>query len=233
MMTIKSLFMRVGLLLAAVAAPCIAAAGDAPPLEPLAARYAEIRRDADGHSVANDWFFRRDHASVETGGSEYAEIWQRDDREEVTLQRVFAREGKRIAYTTGELRTQGRLKAWRDLGTIVDAELLAALKRVGSTRFRGWPAERYAGRFGTLRVEVTWLPRQQLPAEVVRRSAGASERLVLRELRAVAPPEWPRIDHAALDDYEFFDASDLGDREYDPFVRRVLAQDAGGAPHAH
>lgn len=67
----------------------------------------------------------------------------------------------------------------------------------------------------------------------MRSTPQSSYSLVLRELRPAAAAGWPRVDAAATADFEIIDGSDLGDREYDPFVRKVLSMDAGGHRHAH
>jgi len=216
------------------AEPAAATSAASPaPLAPLAARFAETRRDGHGHAVTNDWFFYREGDHIETAQRDYAEVWQRDDRQAVTLRRVFHGERKIVEYTTGELRTQHRLKDWRELGSILDARTLSRLRRVGTDTVLKQPAVRYVGHSGDTRIEVLWLPRLNLPARIVRSTPQSRYSLVLRELLPAAAAAWPRVDAAATADFEIIDGSDLGDREYDPFVRKVLSMDTGEHRHAH
>ena len=216
------------------AAAAVQAAQDDPAgtYRPLAARYQETRGDAHGHGRTHDWYFTRNGSQVELGRGGYVEMWQLDARGQVSWQRVFHEDRKLIAYTPGELRTQNRAPAWEVLNTVIDARLLDSLRRVGPARHLGQPATRYRGQVGNEKIEVVWLDAEQLPAEIVRRDKQHSYRLRLRELRPVPASNWPRADLARAAEYEHVDGADLGDREYDPFVRKVLAMDGGGA-HAH
>ncbi|MEJ5210572.1 MAG: hypothetical protein WHV61_03960 [Burkholderiales bacterium] len=224
------LLVLLGSLLAAAATA--ASAQDYPA---LAARYQESRVDGHAGTHRGEWFFLRQTDQVELGRGAYVELWQRDARDEVSWQRIFHDERKLIAYTPGELRTQRRAVAWRTLNTIIDAGLLASLQPMGRTRYLGRQATRYRGRVDGEAIEVVWLDTEKLPGRVVRQKGETRYELRLKELRAQPDSRWPRADLARAADYEFIDGADLGDREYDPFVRRVLAVDArnGLTGHQH
>lgn len=201
---------------------------------PVAARFVETRQEPHQRPARHDWFFYRDGGQrIETAQLDYAEIWARDERQELTLQRVFHRDRKIIEYTAGELRTQRRTREWNELASILDPRALAGLRRAGRGKVLGEPAVRYTGRAGETRIEVMWLPRLALPGRIVRKTDEAAYTLELRELRPTAADSWPRVAAAAFADFEVIDGSDLGDREYEPFVQKVLAADAGGHGHAH
>lgn len=226
-----------GLLVIATGMAQAAPGEAAPAFVPAAARYQETRGDGDGHAHGHtgEWVFIRNGAQVELGRGGYVELWERDERGEISWQRVFHDEHKLISYTPGELRTEQRAPSWEVLNSIIDARLLGSLRRVGATRYLGHAATRYRGDVGGERIEVLWLDAEKLPAAVSRRDKTHSYQLRLRELRAAPLPGWPRADLARAADYEFIDGSDLGDREYDPFVRKVLAMDEahGAGGHAH
>lgn len=210
------------------------AAAPEPAYPPLAARYQELRSDADGHRQASGWHLTRHGQQVEFARGGYVELWERDERGEIAWQRIFHDQRKLIGYTPGELRTQRRVQSWDVLNTVIDANALQQLKRVERTRFQNRMATRYRGTLGKEKVEVLWLEAERLPAEIVRRGKHGAYRLSLRELRAAPAPGWPRADLARAESYEYIDGSDLGDREYEPFVQRVLAMDdANGSGHAH
>jgi len=207
----------------------------APAFVPLAAKYEESRGSGHGSGRVSRWYFVRGVRQVELGRGAYVELWGRDDGGEVSWQRIFHDERKLIAYTPGELRTQRRAPAWEVLNTIIDERLLTSLRRVGSASFNGRQATRYRGQVGEERIEVIWLEKEKLPVEVSRRDRHHAYRLRLLELRALPGRDWPRADLARAADYEYIDGADLGDREYDPFVRKVLAVDEayGAGGHAH
>lgn len=201
--------------------------------QPFAARYQETRRVAGARQESVDWYFTRQNNQVETARSNYAEVWQRDERGELTLTRVFHRDRKLIQYTPGELRTQGRQQDWSVLNSIIDPRQLAALKQAGTVSVLGRPASRYTGKINGEQIEVIWLTKEALAAKLVRAGRDGSVSLELKELRPSPDPQWPQAELAKADEYAFLDGADLGDMEYGPFVQRVLGIDSGHGAHAH
>jgi hypothetical protein len=205
-------------------------------LIPLAARFVETKYEPDEPAVESDWTFIRSSERIETLQGDYAEIWERDDRGEITLKRVFHDDRKLVEYTTGELRAQRRLKEWSRLATILDERVLASLEQRGTTSVLKQPAVRYVGRLGNERVEVVWLTRQAIPAKVVRSHRGSTYSLEIRALRPAPEAFLAPDSREKIESYEVFDAADLGDREHELFVQKVLAMDSGrpgGHQHAH
>ncbi len=211
-----------------------AAAPDGPTTA-LAARFVETWRQPEEAPYRSDWFFARSATRIETAQRDYAEVWERDDRQEMTLQRVFHGDHKLIEYTSGQLRAEQRLTEWSVLASILDQRTLDHLEKQGERRVLGQPATRYAGTLGNERIEVVWLTRQALPAKIERSSRGTTYTLELKDLRMAPDPSWPTASRDRVAAYERLDAADLGDREHEPFVRRVLQMDSGrGRPsHAH
>ena len=199
--------------------------------QPLAARYQETRRAAGAHKKSVDWYFTRKNNQVETARGDSAEVWQRDERGELTLTRVFHQDRKLIQYTPGELRTQGLQKDWSALNSVIDPRRLATLKQVGNVSFLGRPASRYTGKLGEEKIEVVWLTKEAIAARVIRSGRDGNVSLELKELRASPAARWPQASLARADQYAFLDGADLGDMEYDPFVQRVLGVGGGHAAH--
>lgn len=196
--------------------------------QPLAARYEETRRVSGTDEKLEDWYFARRKEQVETARKNYAEVWQRDERGELTLTRVFQQDRKLIQYTSGELRTQRRMKDWVALNSVIDPRQYAALKQIGTGSILGRNALRYAGEIGEERIELLWLAEEALAAKLTRSGAnGSSLTLELKELRAAPDPNWPLASQTKIDQYAALDGADLGDMEYDPFVKRVLDADGG------
>lgn len=217
--------------LAMLIAPVVAE----PEFQSIAARYLEAR--GDGHVAPRtvEWHFTRDGDRVEFGRGSYVELWRRDERGEVSWQRIFHDERKLVDYTPGELRAQNRALPWATLNTIVDAErLLSGLRSVEKSRYLDRAATRYERVAADETVHVVWLDQERLPGRIERRQYGhVVYTLTLQELLPAPASHWPRADLARAQDYEFFDGSDLGDRESDPFVRKVLAMDGHSHGHKH
>lgn len=200
---------------------------------PLAAHYQQTRHLSGAHKESSDWYFIRQDNQIETARGDHAEVWQRDERGELTLTRVFHRDRKLIQYTPGELRTEGRLKDWSALNSIIDPRRLATMKQAGSVSVLGRPALRYTGKQDGDRIEVLWLTKEALVARFVRSGRDGSTALELMQLRATPDARWPQASLVRAERYASLDAADLGDMEYDPFVQRVLGMDSGHGAHVH
>lgn len=214
--------------LAAVAGPAFAGEDFAP----LAARYLESR--GDGHAPARpvEWYLTRKGNQVEISRTGYVDLWERDERGEVSWQRIFHDDQKVIVYTPGELTAQNRALSWEAVNSVIDIrQLLTTLQPVGTTTYLDRPATRYVGRFGNEEIDLVWLDAEQLPGRMRRRGVHIDDSLALQELLPAPASTWPQSDPSRTRDYEQIDGSDLGDREYDPFVRKVQAMD--GHTHAH
>jgi hypothetical protein len=198
---------------------------------PVAAHYREARTVAGKPEGSADWYFVRQDRQIETARAGYAEVWRRDERGEIMWRRVFHEDRKLVEYTTGQLRTENRLPAWNTLNTVIDSKRLAELKTTGHAPAFSRPATHYRGTLGDESVEVVWLSREVIPARIVRKGKDVTYTLTLLELHDAPQPSWPQANPAQTDSYELIDGADLGDREYDPFVARLLQVDARHDPH--
>lgn len=203
-------------------------------LTSLAARFVETRRHRDEPASTSDWYFNRSENRIETARKDYSEIWERDEGHEITLKRVFHEDQKWIEYTPGLLRAERRIREWSLLASVIDIRTLARLENRGKTTILNQPAVRYSGKFGDEKIEIVWLTRHAIPAKIVRTGRDGAYILEMKELREAPDSFWPAANQEMLDHYEWLDGSDLGDREYDPFVRKVLSMDPGHpAGHTH
>ncbi len=201
--------------------------------QPIAARYEETRSITDVPDESSVWYFIRQPNQVEILRADYAEIWQRDERGELSFTRVFHADRTLIQYTPGQLRTEGLQKNWSVLNTIIDPRRLLALEQVGTVTFLDRPALRYEGQLGDQRIEIIWLIEENLVARFVHSTRDATVLLELKDLRSSPDSTWPQAGLATVDAYTALDAADLGDMEYDPFVKRVLAGDSAQGSHEH
>lgn len=191
------------------------------------ARFSLTR--ADGHTEHLELSRqpgRIEHRFVERG---YSELWLRDARGELEHVRSFPRDGKSVHYTPGDLRTISLAPDWSALASLLGSGELASLTPAGSER----ALEKRRARVlrGTLRAQparLAWLDDVALPAKL---SLGQGKSKVVISLLSVTActPSLCTPPGGELRSLEF---ADLGDMEYDPFVRWFLSQDAQGhAPH--
>lgn len=165
------------------------------------------------------WTFWRDSRRIALIKGSEEEVWLREPSG-IRLQRLYHQDHKLVDYSAGELRTMQIDARWLPLGTLIDETLLQRLRKTGG---KGG-LQRYIGQLQGEQIELIWDSQQRLPVQLSRRSAKGSTRFERLAVHAEAPMRWP-VPSADRSDYDRIDAADFGDMEYDPFVRKVLAQD--------
>jgi len=193
----------------------------------LAPVYARFLLRRPGHASEPLVLVRTsDRVEYRYGARQTFEVWRRDARGGLEHVKAFAREGKLVRYTDGDLRSISLVPSWPSLASLIDRDTLSAgAKRRPAGRFQGERAEWLTGRLGASAVRVAWLPEIGLPARLELSGSATSVRLELLELAPCSAELCAASDEQALTSIDF---ADLGDREHDPFVRRFLAQE-----HAH
>lgn len=207
------------------------------PVQAIAARYETVDADASGRvRQKSNWYMMRTENRIETAGEGRAEIWDRSERGDVSMRRLFRDEHLILEYHPGDLRAMSMESEWRVLGSVLDPKVLARFARLSSKKAPGGPVDVYRGGAGHDRVDVWWNAALSLPALVRRTGDAGSYTMKLVELRDAPPADWPVASRWQTDEFRVVDAADLGDLEHDPLVQRVLRADAphrpGGA-HEH
>jgi hypothetical protein len=224
---------QIGALPRAIAAAmtflCLASPGQsAEPSRVVAGYRSEMRTERNGVPVTAsiDWRFERgeSYAAVSDAASHRAERWQRDETGRLWYWRIYGAERKVIEYAPADLGIGGIANSWQRVVTVIDPKVLEQLNRLsGHKEVLGRDAEVYSGIVNGVTTEVWWLPAEQLPAYVARRSLGSSSSLTLQSLQLLdeSNERWARS-VALLEGYETLDFSDIGDREGDPFIERIM-----------
>lgn len=200
-----------------------AGAASTTPLPDLAARFRVTLTPRTGRAQQQQWQLTR--TATEIGwikGASAEEVWRRDTSG-IRLERVFREDRHLIDYAAGELRTLEVAIDWRELGSLFAEQDLARLKRQGGVARPGGPVH-YQGRIGGERVDLQWDPVARLPARLAR--SGKSGQVLYERIavHAALPADWPRAG-AGAEDFQRLDASDFGDMEYNPVVRKAQARD--------
>lgn len=197
-------------------------------MPPLAARY---QFQAGKHN--SDWYLIRDanRIVIYDAANGQAKLWEKDARGEIEFSRIFTADRRLVEYAPGEIKARGPLPDWNALASIVSPRELAGLRKTGERTVLGRNAAVLTGNTAGGKLQVWWLARERLPAMVQHGQGDKAVRLVLRELRPQPAREWNWAAPETLASYARLDAADLGDMEYDPFVRKVLHLD--GHSHSH
>jgi hypothetical protein len=175
-----------------------------------------------------DWYLLRGAHRIERVRPDagIAEIWERDDRGDVSLKRVFRNESRVVEYAPGNLRAMQLQMSWEAVGAAVDPRLVRALVRGATVATPYGLATVFKGVMAAVPTEVWWLETLQLPTRVVEQRPNASVIVELQSLHSQPPGDWPRADFPDQAVVEVIDVADLGDRHYDPFVNKVEQFDA-------
>lgn len=197
-------------------------------LQPLAARY-----ELNSGDLKTGWYLWRAADSIESADLATGQnnIWERLGQNDYSYRRVFNKDQRVVEYTPGEIRTRNATPDWSKLASIVSPQLLGALRRGASKTQFGQKSVRYSGVINDQKIDLWWLEKSQLPAQLL--IAGHEQRLEmrLREIHDQAPADWPRATEDKVAGYGLIDAADFGDMESDPFVARVMRQE--GHQHTH
>ena len=197
-------------------------------LPPLAAEYA-MSTGVGKRSVAPaSWYFIRDTHRVEIirPQEKLAEMWDRSEHGELTLQRIFHADRRIVEYVPGEFKVSGIQNSWASLSSMIDPGLIKQLQPTGAKEMLGRRVSLYETTVGEQRLRFGWFDDLSLLAFLEREDHSGRSSLNITALYTVAPDNWHEFSEQQLRDYLVIDASDFGDMEYDPFVRKVMALDA-------
>ena len=201
--------------------------GPAPAGDPPA---IACRFESHGRSGAHDdptphplLFWRQaGRVEVQDVAAGTGELWLRDAEGRLTWMRLFHEDRRVIEHVSADLAILDRTDAWPRVASLVDEGVLARLTDRGGRRAMGWAARLYSGEIDGIRTEVTWIPELSVPARIVRHLPSGRQKLVLAETHAIEDAPFAPPDSSS---YEVIDFADIGDKENDPFLQRVLARD--------
>jgi hypothetical protein len=191
---------------------------DAPP---LVAEYSLRSRGTDGKwSAPVTLRFIRTADRLTTEQPDFSETWRRHGDTDFNFERAFHDERRIVEYTSGELRTLGIAPDWDMLRVALDRRTLGALDAGSHLRGKDGDLIRYRSTSSHGDIVLDWSARQQLPVRLERTRGKTLSELTLTRTLPYAPATLAAID-ARLAGYQRIDASDFGDMESDPFIRKA------------
>lgn len=161
-------------------------------------------------------------------GGEVTEVWERNERGDLTHLKVFSKARRIVHYTSGDLRTLNLAPSWEELGSLMRSEDRKELTRRGTTRIAGEPAQRFVGLLGKAPATLLWLEQLGVPGQLSVGRGPKRHTVKLVGVKQCSPDVCAPVDITGYREIEF---ADLGDSEHDPFVRNFVA--ATGLGHAH
>lgn len=187
--------------------------------------------EARNSSQKQDWFMDRKKNAISTynGVNQQGELWTRNQDGEIEHTRLFMKDKKLVEYTSGELKTMNIFPNWSQLASIFSPKDMARLKITGEKIEFGKKVIVLEGEINKVKTLVWWIPELQIPAYVLQKQGNIDSSMLLKEIFTQTPSEWKWANQATLDTFSKIDASDIGDMENDPFVKKLLEMDG----HAH
>jgi hypothetical protein len=171
-----------------------------------------------------EWFMDRKINTIATfnGMNQQGEVWTRNQNGEIEYTRLFFKEKKLVEYTTGELKTQNIFPNWTKLASMFNPKDIELLKRVDKRNLFGKDVVVLEGEINKIQTVIWWIPELQIPAYVQQKQGNVDWSMSLKEIFTQTPSSWQWADQATLDNFSKIDASDIGDMESDPFVKKLL-----------
>lgn len=201
--------------------------------DPVAANFSLRTKSGDDQRVAEFVLVRTEDAvEVQNRSTGIVERWEHDPSGRVFYSRIFLEVGKIIDYQPADFASADIADDWQQVRSVVDMGTLEKLKRDGQGRAFGAGTERYRGTVDGTAVMIDWIADLALPARVQRRSAGQRSELRMTSLVRGDAATAIRVSDDRLAAFERIDFADLGDREGDPVIERLVAQ-SGMILHSH
>jgi hypothetical protein len=189
----------------------------------------EHDREDQHHAESVTWRFWRDthQITIERPQLSMGELWQRDGHA-VLHRKLYHHDRRAIEFQPDDLRMLQTTPSWQKLSLLLDTQVLSQLTASDITWSDGHPIREYQGKIAETEWHIVMRMDLALPVLIERHHEHGVERTELVRAYALGEAPWKPT---PAEGYEVIDFADLGDKEYDPFVTRVLSQ--MGHDHSH
>lgn len=193
----------------------------------VAAEFKTTHTDEDGHDVQTVWRGWRDGQQViiEKPQLQVGESWQRDGKS-ITQRRLYHGDRRAIEFQHDDLRILEAPPSWPKIVLLLDSRIPESLTAGAIESSDGYPTREYRGQSADTEWRIVMRTDLALPVLIEHRHGQALERTELLHVYPLTAAPWQPT---PSNGYDVIDFADLGDKEYDPFVAKVLA----GMGHSH
>lgn len=188
----------------------------------VAAEFNTTHTDEDGHDVQTVWRGWRDGKQViiEKPQLQIGESWQRDGKS-ITQRTLYHGDRRAIEFQHDDLRILEASPSWQRIVLLLDPRIPESLAASAIESPDGYPTREYHGRSADAEWRIVMRADLALPMLIERRHGQSLERTELLNAYPLAGAPWRPT---PADGYDVIDFADLGDKEQDPFVAKVLAR---------
>ncbi len=176
-----------------------------------------------------DWRFWRGtrQITIERPQLGVGEYWQVDGRSMIH-RKLYHNDRRAIEFQADDLRMLETAPSWQKLSLLLDQSLLERLTAGDIQWPDGYPVREYQGKVADSEWHIIMRMDLALPILIERHDPHGSERTELTQVHPLSAAPWQPT---PIDGYDVIDFADLGDKEYDPFVAKILSQ--MGHDHHH
>lgn len=155
------------------------------------------------------------------------ESWQKDSQS-IIHRKLYHNDQRAIEFQSDDLRMLAAEPSWQKLALLLDQAVLEKLTASEIDWVDGYPVREYQGKIADSEWHVVMRMDIALPMLIERHHQSGWERTELLHAYPRVEAPWQPT---PVGGYNVIDFADLGDKEYDPFVVKMLSQ--MGHEHHH
>lgn len=173
----------------------------------------------------SDWFFWREANMIQTqdADGDHGEIWERTNNGSIQYRKLYHADKTAVEYMPADRSADNMNFDWFKLSSMLGRQELDELKVIKKTQVLGRNAELRKGKANGQTIEVLWLTDEKLPAKIIRKNKTGAVELRLVEITPLSAAHRKPVDAEEIANYRQIDATDFGDMENDPFVKKLMA----------
>ena len=200
--------------------------------KPVYATYLWQRFDAKGKRLSEQqWRIWRSDSRMELSTGARREIWEKRADGTLTLIQINVLDKSMLEYQPSDLQGMGSDYSWRKISQLVDLQAINGLKTERPKNGQFGMEQRFSLRQADLRLALSISPELALPVAWQIKNKVGSERLRLVAANSAFPVSDPPTSAEQLSALMNVQFADLGDRENDPRVHRLLGMFLPGHVH--
>ncbi|SJM89513.1 hypothetical protein [Crenothrix polyspora] len=196
-------------------------------LPELACRYEMhiVPQDKSQTEIHKTWYFWRTANSVQTQDADggHGEIWQRSTTGNIQYRKLYHNDKTAVEYMPADNASNNISFDWIKLSSMLSQQELDSLKYVKKSEIMGKRSELRTGKIDGQSLEVQWLVDEKLPASIIRKDGVRTVELRLLDIAPLLTTQYKPVSVADIGNYRQIDATDFGDMENDPFVKKLMA----------
>jgi hypothetical protein len=198
-------------------------------LTEVACRYEmEIIPNSKTQASSNkSWFFWRKLNMIQTqdADGDYGELWGKTANGSIQYRKLYPADKTAVEYMPADMPTNNMSFDWTKLSSMLSQQELDELKPIKKTHVLGHNAELRKGTINDQTIEVIWLEDVGLPASIIKIDKAGKMELRLVKITPLSVADKKPITDEEIANYRQIDATDFGDMENDPFVKKLMSQE--------